>query len=64
MSIAQVVGSHFCDIFVATSGKNLYINSAIDNLLRGASSQALMNANLMCGLDESLGVPKVPYGLF
>lgn len=64
VSIAQVVGSHFCDIFVATSGKNLYINSAIDNLLRGASSQALMNANLMCGLDESLGVPKVPYGLF
>ncbi|CUU40704.1 MULTISPECIES: N-acetyl-gamma-glutamyl-phosphate reductase [Helicobacter] len=64
VSIAQVVGSHFCDIFVATRDKNLYINSSIDNLLRGASSQALANANLMCGLDEGLGMPKVPYGIF
>lgn len=64
VSIAQVAGSHFCDIFVATSGKNIYINSSIDNLLRGASSQALVNANLVCGLDESLGVPLTPYGIF
>ncbi|TLD89962.1 N-acetyl-gamma-glutamyl-phosphate reductase [Helicobacter sp. MIT 03-1614] len=64
VSIAHVVGSHFCDIFVATTNKNIYINSSIDNLLRGASSQALLNANLMCGLDEHLGVPNIPYGIF
>ncbi len=64
VSIAHTAGSHFCDIFVASSGKNLYINSSIDNLLRGASSQALVNANLMCGLKENLGVPLVSYGLY
>ncbi|MCX2716193.1 N-acetyl-gamma-glutamyl-phosphate reductase [Helicobacter sp. MIT 21-1697] len=64
VSIAHVVGSHFCDIFVGTAKKNIYINSSIDNLLRGASSQALLNANLMCGLDEHLGVPNIPYGIF
>lgn len=64
VSIAHVAGSHFCDIFVTTSGKNLYINSSIDNLLRGASSQALVNANLICGLEEQLGVPQIPYGIF
>lgn len=64
VSVAHVVGSHFCDIFVASVGKNIYINSSIDNLLRGASSQAIVNANIMCGLNESLGVPTMSYGLF
>ncbi|TLD97341.1 N-acetyl-gamma-glutamyl-phosphate reductase [Helicobacter jaachi] len=64
VSIAHTAGSHFCDIFVATQDNALFISSSIDNLLRGASSQALMNANIMCGLDEGLGIPHIPYGLF
>lgn len=68
VSIAHTAGSHFCDIFAMsnmnTDNKHIYINSSIDNLLRGASSQALANANLMCGLDESLGIPKLSHGLF
>jgi N-acetyl-gamma-glutamyl-phosphate reductase len=35
----------------------LLVFSAIDNLLKGAASQALQNANLMFGLAETMGVP-------
>jgi N-acetyl-gamma-glutamyl-phosphate reductase len=38
----------------------LIILSAIDNLCRGASGQALMNANLICGLDIDEGLPMAP----
>ena len=59
VTIKDVVGTHFCDIFAMKNDNMLFINSAIDNLLRGASSQAVANANLMCGFEESLGLPKV-----
>ncbi|WKW10828.1 N-acetyl-gamma-glutamyl-phosphate reductase [Pseudogemmatithrix spongiicola] len=36
----------------------LQIFSAIDNLVKGAAGQALQNANLMLGLDETLGLPR------
>ena len=35
----------------------LLVFSAIDNLMKGAAGQALQNANLMLGLDETLGLP-------
>jgi N-acetyl-gamma-glutamyl-phosphate reductase len=35
----------------------LLVFSAIDNLLKGAASQALQNANIMFGLDETMGIP-------
>lgn len=59
--IKDVAGTHFCDIFVQQKGKDLWVNTTIDNLLRGASSQAVANANLMCGLDDTLGLPMVAY---
>jgi N-acetyl-gamma-glutamyl-phosphate reductase len=34
----------------------LVIHSAIDNLLKGASGQAVQNMNLMCGLEERAGL--------
>jgi N-acetyl-gamma-glutamyl-phosphate reductase len=40
-----------------TSRPTLIITSAIDNLTKGAAGQALQNANLMLGLDESAGLP-------
>jgi len=61
VDIKSASGTNFCDIFVKSDGKKLYISSAIDNLLRGASSQAVVNANLMMGYDEDLGIPKVAY---
>ena len=61
VDIKSCSGTNFCDIFAKCKGKKLYINSAVDNILRGASSQAVANANLMCGFDESLAIPTIAY---
>ncbi|QDF28332.1 N-acetyl-gamma-glutamyl-phosphate reductase [Halarcobacter anaerophilus] len=61
VDIKSTAGTNFCDIFVAKNGKALFVNSSIDNLLRGASSQAVVNANLMCGFEEDEGIPKIAY---
>ena len=61
VNIKSTAGTHFCDIFAAKNGNALFVNSAIDNLLRGASSQALVAANLMCGLPEGMGIPTIAY---
>jgi len=37
-------------------GSKLVVHSAIDNLLKGASGQAVQNMNLMFGLDEKMGL--------
>ena len=63
VSVKDTAGTHFCDICVKTENNQIWINSSIDNLLRGASSQALANANLMLGFDESLGLNKFAYGV-
>jgi len=61
VDVKSVSGTNFCDIYVKQKGNFLFISSAIDNLLRGASSQALVNANLMMGLEENSGVPDIAY---
>jgi N-acetyl-gamma-glutamyl-phosphate reductase len=61
VEIKQVAGTNFCDIFVKQKGSLLFISSAIDNLLKGASSAAVVNANLMCGYPEELGIPVIAY---
>jgi len=61
VNIKSTAGTHFCDIFAAKNGNGLFVSSAIDNLLRGASSQALAAANIMCGYDEGLGLPVISY---
>jgi len=38
------------------TGNKLVVHSAIDNLLKGASGQAVQNMNLMFGLDETAGL--------
>lgn len=63
VQIKNVVGTHFCDIFVRTAGNKIFINSAIDNLLKGASSQAVANANLMLDEPENSALPKIAYGI-
>jgi len=54
-------GTNFCDIFAKVVGKKLYLNSTIDNILRGSSSQAVVNANIMFGFSEDLGIPTIAY---
>lgn len=58
----HVKGSNYCRIGVAADrikGRAI-ITSALDNLGKGASGQALQCANIMFGLDETTGLPKAP----
>jgi N-acetyl-gamma-glutamyl-phosphate reductase len=57
----SVSGTHFADVYASKNKNALVSLCAIDNLLRGASSQAVANANIMCGLDEAAGLPKIAY---
>lgn len=61
VDMKNVAGTNFCDIYVKRKGALLFISSAIDNLMRGASSQAVANANIMMGLDENVGIPNIAY---
>ncbi|HRN74004.1 MAG TPA: N-acetyl-gamma-glutamyl-phosphate reductase, partial [Ginsengibacter sp.] len=54
--LKQVVNTNYCFINLEKVGGNLVIHSVIDNLLKGASGQAVQNMNLMFGLDESAGL--------
>jgi N-acetyl-gamma-glutamyl-phosphate reductase len=54
--LAAVRGSNFCDLMVESEGLRVVAVSAIDNLVKGASGQAIQNMNLMCGLKEQDGL--------
>jgi len=57
-----VAGSNFCHIGVTgdrISGRVL-VTSTLDNLCKGSSGQAVQNANLMMGLDETTGLMMAP----
>lgn len=60
-NLSSVVGSNYCDIGVTVDKRTgrIVIVSAIDNLIKGASGQAIQNMNLMCGLKEESGLPAV-----
>jgi len=60
--VAQVRGTNLCRIglkFDPRTGR-LILLSVIDNLVKGASGQAIQNLNLMWGWPEDLGLPKTP----
>ncbi len=52
----QVVNTNKAIIYLEKHGNKLLIVSIIDNLLKGASGQAVQNMNLMFGLDEKVGL--------
>jgi N-acetyl-gamma-glutamyl-phosphate reductase len=56
--IQHVVRTSFCDIGfqLAPDGKRLVVISCLDNLLKGAASQAVQNMNLMAGWPETEGL--------
>ncbi|HWQ67682.1 MAG TPA: N-acetyl-gamma-glutamyl-phosphate reductase [Methanospirillum sp.] len=55
-SLNTVRGSNFCDLIVESSEDRVVAVSAIDNLVKGASGQAIQNMNLMCGFAETEGL--------
>lgn len=56
IQLKQVVNTNQCHIHLHKHGDILLITSAIDNLLKGASGQAVQNMNLMFGLDQKEGL--------
>ncbi|HEY0744096.1 MAG TPA: N-acetyl-gamma-glutamyl-phosphate reductase [Chryseosolibacter sp.] len=56
VDLKQVVNSNKCVIGLEKEGDKVVVHSAIDNLLKGASGQAVQNMNLMFGLDEREGL--------
>jgi N-acetyl-gamma-glutamyl-phosphate reductase len=54
--LKQVVNTNKCIIQLEKAGKQLVVHSVTDNLLKGASGQAVQNMNLMFGLDEKAGL--------
>lgn len=54
--IKFVANTPFCDIGCAVNERQAVIISTEDNLLKGAASQALQNANLACGFEEGEGI--------
>ncbi|MDA3957778.1 N-acetyl-gamma-glutamyl-phosphate reductase [Oceanispirochaeta sp.] len=52
----QVWGSNRCDISWHMEGRTLILFSVIDNLIKGASGQAIQNMNIRFGLDETAGL--------
>lgn len=54
--LKQAVNTNKCVIQLEKVGSKLVVHSVIDNLLKGASGQAVQNMNLMSGLDECAGL--------
>ena len=62
LDLKQVVGTNKCLLHLEKHGDKLLITSIIDNLLKGASGQAVHNMNLLFGLEEKVGLHLKPVG--
>ena len=51
-----VAGTNFCDVAARSVKGRVVLFGAIDNLIKGASGQAVQNMNIMFGLDETTGL--------
>ncbi len=56
IDLKQVVNTNKCLIALEKEKDKLVVHSVTDNLLKGASGQAVQNMNLMCGLEETAGL--------
>ncbi len=54
--LKQVVNTNKCIIQLEKEGNQLVVHSIADNLLKGASGQAVQNMNLLFGFDETTGL--------
>ena len=60
IDLKQVVNTNKCLVHVEKHGDKVLVTSCIDNLLKGASGQAVQNMNLMFGLEENTGLRLKP----
>lgn len=56
VEVANVAMTNYCDISADCDEETLIITSVIDNLVKGASGQAVQNLNIMCGYEETAGL--------
>ena len=52
----DVINTNFCDIGINVTGNTAIVISCIDNLWKGAASQAVQNMNIICGFKETEGL--------
>jgi len=55
-AVKDVAGSNYCHVFAKVVKGKVVCFSAIDNLVKGASGQAVQNMNIIFGLDETVGL--------
>ena len=55
-AVKDVAGTNYCHIFPTSVKGRIVSFSAIDNLVKGASGQAIQNMNIIFGLEETLGL--------
>ena len=55
-AVKNVSKSNYCHVYPTTAKGKIICFSAIDNLIKGASGQAIQNMNIIFGLDETLGL--------
>jgi N-acetyl-gamma-glutamyl-phosphate reductase len=62
-STKHVWGSNYCFVYPLIDKRTdrLIVVSVIDNLVKGASGQAVQNLNLVCGLPETMGLETLPF---
>ncbi|UCC94961.1 MAG: N-acetyl-gamma-glutamyl-phosphate reductase [Candidatus Omnitrophota bacterium] len=54
--LKNTLETNYCDIGIAVKEKKIVIVGCIDNLIKGASGQAVQNMNIMCGWKQTLGL--------
>ncbi|MBL7153626.1 MAG: N-acetyl-gamma-glutamyl-phosphate reductase, partial [Phycisphaerae bacterium] len=54
--VKDIVGTNYCHVFVTNVKGRIVAFSAIDNITKGASGQAIQNMNILFGLDETEGL--------
>jgi len=56
IDLKQVVNTNKCLLHIEKQGSKIVVHAAIDNLVKGASGQAVQNMNLLFGLEETAGL--------
>ncbi|MBU2596317.1 MAG: N-acetyl-gamma-glutamyl-phosphate reductase, partial [Planctomycetes bacterium] len=54
--LKDIAGTNYCHIYPAVCKDKIVVFSALDNLIKGASGQAIQNMNIMYGFDETSGL--------
>ncbi len=55
-ALKNVANTNYCHIYPAAVKGKIIVFSAIDNLVKGASGQAIQNMNIICGFEENMGL--------